>query len=494
MTLSPKDGARRYVAAVRTRILGLARSNPGEALALAAYYGAFLHHNYIGTYADPGLEYALTEALASRVLPSGSQSPNRGGVLHLATELYAWGGHTRVIERLVRSGMGDAVATVLPMPESVRAGLSSSCRTVDPLTGANGIDTVRHVVEAADVSEAVILHIHPFDIASAVAAAILARRGVRILLYNHADHGFGFGFQVAEKVLELSKYGWEKASRRRIEGKQAFVGIPADVPAISHAERRRSRHVLMSGWSEKFRPFGAINAGVFIDRLVERLDAEIRIDVVGPRGSEPAFKNLGPRARRCVSFRGLVPHERFGQLLAECGVYVDSFPQGNGTGFVEALLAGAPCFGLDLLAGASYADGLRSHTVEELVERVAAYLQGELRAESQFDEARRLVRIHQAPSACASRIEAVLKTGACQGLPREFSGARCMSDFYERYWEAAGRIALVARAAVRLSASTRFWLLAQAAKELARTGILEWGKLAWISLTGTAPTVRRNVD
>jgi hypothetical protein len=483
---APSDGARRYSEAIRARILELASSDLGEALGLATYYGTFLHHNHIGIYADPELERELTDAAESRGL-HGDARRAKHGVLHLATELYPWGGHTRVIERLVRSGLGDAVATLLPMPVSVQAALRSAGRILGPLRGPNPVETVRRIVVACEGYGAVILHIHPFDIASAVAAGILAHRGVRILLYNHADHGFGFGFLPAEKVLELSKYGWEKAPRRGVEGKQAYAGIPVESKAQRGGAARRSHHILASGWSPKFRPFGDINAARFIETVVDRLDGDVRLDLVGPRGHDEPFRGLGRRARRRVTFHGLVSHERFTELLAECGAYVDSFPQGNGTGFVEALLSGAPCFGLDLLAGCSHADVLRSHTLEELVERLVAFLLGSLQAERQFDEVRTLVMAHQSPSACASRIRAILNEGVCEGLPPQLERASCMLDFYERYWEAAGRITLVARAAAPLSAPLRFWLLTQASKELPRTGLLEWGKLAWVCLTAAAP-------
>jgi glycosyltransferase involved in cell wall biosynthesis len=479
---APKDGVRRYSGAIRTRVLELARSDPDEALRLAAYYGAFLHFNHIGIYADPELERGLTEALESLGIPHDRRHSQHRGVLHLATEVYPWGGHTRVIERLVGCGLGDAVATLSPMPAPVRAALRDRCRVVDSLEGSDRIETVRRIVAAGRGYGAVVLHIHPFDIASAVAAGILARRGVRILLYNHADHGFGFGFAPAEKVLELSKYGWGKAPQRGIEGKQAYVGIPVESPAVPPGAVRKSRHVLSSGWSPKFKPFREINAAAFIEALVDRLDGDVRFDVVGPGGREPPFRDLRRSARRRVTFHGLLPHERFTELLAESGVYVDSFPQGNGTGFVEALLSGAPCFGLDLLAGCSHADVLRSHTLEDLIERVAAFLQRSSDPEGRFDGARALVRAHQSSSACASRLTAVLNEGVCEGLPAQLELAPCMMDFYERYWEAGATIALVPRAAASLSASLRRWLLAQASRELARTELLEWGKLAWICL------------
>ena len=492
MKVTLKEGSQRYSRAIRARILTLTRSDLNEALALAAYYGAFLHHNHIGIYADPELEHDLTEALVPHVAPCHRWQQDRRGVLHLATEVYPWGGHTRVIERLVRCGLGDALATVSPIPVPVRAALRDGCRSIEPLKGANEIETVRRIVGVGEGYGAVILHIHPFDIASAVAAGILVRRGVRVLLYNHADHGFGFGFRSAEKVLELSKYGWEKAPERQIEGRQAYVGIPVESPAMPYGVIRRSQHILMSGWSPKFKPFKDINAAAFIETVVHRLDGAVRFDVVGPHGHEQPFRSLNRRAKRCVTFHGLLPHERFTQLLAECGAYVDSFPQGNGTGFVEALLSSAPCFGLDLLAGCSLADTLRSHTLEDLIERVVAFLQGVLDADRQFDEARSVVRAYQSPSACVLRIEAVLKDGLCEKLPPEFEKTRCMTDFYERYWEAAGKITFVPRAAAPLSTSSRLWLLAQASKGLAQTEVLEWGKLAWICLTSAVPASRRN--
>ncbi len=489
MSADLKDGARRYAGAIRARVLESARSDLEGALTLAAYYGSFLHHNHIGIYADAELERELGKALESRAIQVRARESGRG-TLHLATELYPWGGHTRVIERLVESGLGEAVAVISPMPAPVRAALRDRCRIIDPLKGPQPAETVRRIVALGQEYAAVILHIHPFDIAGAIAAGILARTGVRVLLYNHADHAFGFGFPQAERILELSKYGWAKARDRQIDGRQAYVGIPVAPSILPDRTSRKSRHLLISGWAPKFRPFNEINAATFIDAAVDRLDGDVRFDVVGPRGRDEPFRSLGHRAKQRVSFHGLVPHERFARLLAECGAYVDSFPQGNGTGFVEALLSGAPCFGLDLLAGCSPADVLRSHSLAELVDRVTAFLGDGPIADGRFEAARAIVRMHQSPSACASRIRAILDDGACEGLPPQLESARCMMDFYERYWEAAGNIALVPRAAAALRAPLRLWLLAQATREFGNAGPLEWGKLAWVCLTAAAPARR----
>jgi len=484
MSATLRDSALRYGRAIRARTLDLARVDLEGALGLAAYYGDFLHRNHLGIYADPELERELTAAVESRGIPDEPGRPGQG-VLHLATEVYPWGGHTRVIERLVGSGLGEAVASLSPIPAPVHAALRDAGPAIAPLRGTGYLDTVRRIVSVGRQYGAIILHIHPFDIASAVAAGILARRGVRILLYNHADHGYGFGFSSAEKILELSKYGWDKGRQRHIEGRQAYVGIPVPSPVTPKLDRK-PRHILISGVSPKFRPFKGANAATFIEILVDQLGSDVRFDIVGPRGHERPFRELGHRARRCVSFHGLLPHDRFMRLLAECGAYVDSFPQGNGTGFVEALVSGAPCFGLDLLAGCSYADVLRSHTLEELVARVLAFAGGASGAEGRFEEVRAAVRVHQEPSACVSRVRSVLSGGVGEGLPPQLAGARCMLDFYERYWEASGKIVISARAAARLSASLRFWLLAQASRELERTGFLEWGKLALICLAAAA--------
>ena len=485
MSATLRDSARRYCRAIRDRVLELARIDLDGALGLAAYYGAFLHRNHVGIYADPELEQELIEAMDSRAIPGDPGQP-KPGVLHLATEVYPWGGHTRVIERLVGAGLGDAVASQSAIPAPVQAALRDAARTIAPLRGPDHVETVRRIVSVGRQYSAVILHIHPFDIASAVAAGILARGGVRILLYNHADHGFGFGFSSAEKILELSKYGWEKAGQRQIDGRQAYVGIPvassSKVKRLDGSERR----IMIAGASPKFRPFENANAATFIETLIDRLDGDVQFDIVGPRGYERPFRDLGHRARRCVTYHGLLPHDRFMRLLAGCGTYVDSFPQGNGTGFVEALVSGAPCFGLDLLAGCSYADVLRSHTLEELVGRVLAFMKNPADTKNRFEEARTVVRAHQSPGVCASRIRAVLDKGLAEPLPPQLDNARCMMDFYERYWEASGTIVFATRTAASLSASLRFWLLAQASRQLGRTEIAEWGKLALICLAAAA--------
>lgn len=431
MQSAPKEAALQFASRLRTLIFETMDRDICAALRLARFYGTYLFDNFIGIYGDAKLELRLADELFPSIkLPA---VPKAGNLLHMATELYNWGGHTRVIERFLNAGFGDAVALLSPMPRELREKFPSSIRVLDRLRSLDDINTITGIVSKGLAYETIMLHIHQNDIYSSVAAIILARAGRRILFYNHADHGFSFGYAAPERVLEISKYGWVHGSYRGIDGKQSFVGIPVECPKLPIPRSRPSKRIIMCGSPYKFIPFGDCSVPRFLNILGRMLDHKFSIHLIGPTGQEPYWNDLNSSVRRRITFHGVVDHDRFQDLLLGCEAYIDSFPLGNGTAFPEAVLAGIPCFGLDLLAGVSYADTLRSNTIEDLIRNVSEQLSHE-GTRGDFHDAREKTRLNQSPEACICRAYSIIPHSENIPLPLEYRTARCREDFFEQYW------------------------------------------------------------
>jgi len=73
--------------------------NLNESLQAAEMYGSLLHTVDIGQYDDPALEQALTDA-AEAALPSLAPVADKRDCLHIISEAYIIGGHTRLMEKL----------------------------------------------------------------------------------------------------------------------------------------------------------------------------------------------------------------------------------------------------------------------------------------------------------------------------------------------------------------------------------------------------------
>lgn len=428
-----KDAALKYASNLRSAIYILMKSDISTAIGLAKLYGFFLSENFIGIYADNELERDILEGIAPQV--SAVYSKPSSGIIHLATELYAWGGHTRVIERFLNAGFGDALAVFTKMPEEVRNRLPPHVRVLDKIESHNNIESVKRVVAVCASFETVILHIHMYDIISAVAAGILARNGTKVYIYNHAGHRFSFGFASARKVFELSKYFWLCGSKRGIDGKQTYVGVPIDwresIPKPPDAERK---DIMISGAPHKFIPFGEYNICMFLNELSPKLPKDVRIHIVGPAGNEFYWSKLGDSARNRITFHKALAHSEFQKLLVGCAMHIDSFPEVSGTAFVEAFMAGIPSFGLDLLAGGSYADVLRSHSVGDLIEQVVRQSGSREPVQPEFHAIREKIKMNETPEACVKRALSVMNGGDNIPLPPALAEAGCHEFFMEHFW------------------------------------------------------------
>lgn len=428
-----KDAALKYASNLRSAIYILMKSNMSAALGLAKLYGFFLSENFIGIYADNELELDILEGLAPQV--NTNYSKPSGDIIHLATELYTWGGHTRVIERFLNAGFGEALAVFTKIPEEVRNRLPPQIRVLDQIGNHDNIESVKRVVAACSSFETVILHIHMYDIISAVAVGLLARNGTKVYLYNHAGQRFSYGFASSHKVFELCKYFWLCGSRRGINGKQTYVGVPIDWrESISKSPDTERKDIMISGAPHKFVPFGECNICMFLNELNCRLPDDVIIHMVGPAGNEFYWSKLSDSARKRIIFHKALAHSDFQKLLAGCAMHIDSFPEPSGSAFVEAVMAGIPSFGMDVFAGGSNADVFRSHSIGDLIEQVVRQSGSREPIQPEFHAIREKIKMNETPEACMKRALFVINGGDNIPLPPALAEAECREFYMEHFW------------------------------------------------------------
>ncbi len=431
--------AKSFAGKLRELCLKEIQKNPDSGLKLACVYGNFIRGNHIGIYSDLQFEHQVYRQIKKIIAPNRGErnSKKSKGVLHLMTTPLEAGGHTRVVERLCFEGFGEGVAFLDAIPASVSDALPRTTFRHPCLRKRSGIETINNIVSVSLHYELVILHIHPEDIYSAIAAVKLTEIGVNVYLYNHADHEFSFGHYGADHVLEISKYGWNKGRQRGIHEKQSFAGIPITTKKQISIENAGNFIGVLAGSATKFTPWREFNVVDFLNNLfcndLVRLTG-VTIYVVGPSGIESYWKELSGLARENIRFLGSIPHPDYLALLRASSFYLDSFPQGNGTGFAEAIQIGLPAFGLDLLSGSSIADSHRLSTLDELQIAVKQFLVNSNFDKVQLDYTRRQIEYFQSTKACIRRIQSLSQTGSQVALPDALSSMKCIENFWELYW------------------------------------------------------------
>ena len=351
------------------------------ALSFARVYGDLRWMNHDGVYQDDEIETVIEQ----KVLQSGSYlspvfSGKNVGTVLIVSELYSSGGHSAVVMNWMKVFCDDGDHKLLitrSVTEKIEESLVRACVTYH-LCINRGVRLVNEILCHAENAVRIVLHIHPSDIVSAIAARILMRAGKNIIFYNHADHVFTYGISSANTVCEISSYGVALNKRTGRFKNSCYLGIPInfreDLQDTPYSENSaHTTTVLSCGDSSKYAPSNVF-FGDFIDSLLLK-KPNATVLLVGPTGGESWWCEHADRWKGKVQFLGRLDHDKYAAIMNMADVYVDSFPITGGTAFPEALIRGKLVVGLqNPIQGYSPADELRVESVEQLTDRVIKLL------------------------------------------------------------------------------------------------------------------------
>jgi hypothetical protein len=411
--------------------------SPSDAIALSRLYGNIAWNNPVGIFRADDIEdivYAKVAKIRSEVL-NQNHSVKNGKLLHVLTEGYTSGGHTRVVERLIGERPDNVqrqdIVIVEICPREVidkLIKLSTLVRMV-PQTGLKAIPVLAAIM--AEYSD-VVLHIHPDDIVSSLSARIAKDSGTRVALYNHADHCFTYGVCSINVLCEISAFGKKISNLHRPEIQASYVGIPLNIADPVSRIDSGNKTVLSSGPAYKF---DLSDGGIFaaiIERVISELDLPVML--IGPRHL-PA--DASPRLVGYVESGMLVitpplDYAVYLEHVKKCLCYVDSAPVTGGSALPEASLAGVPCAGLaNAIMGYSPVDIVRSSSVDELVRRIKAFRDGD--TEDVVVSRVELVSVHR-PATVLQRLFASVRGEQSFALPYRINEDALDIRYPEKQW------------------------------------------------------------
>jgi hypothetical protein len=413
-----------------------------SSILLAEWLARFLFSNYCGIYTLARVENALVSRF-DLVAFAGQ----RKAVLHVATELYAHGGHTRLMKNLVgavdctmrqtaitRATERNDIAHLLDIPpEEVRVFAET--------------DEARKVVALAMYFvqfERLVLHLHPDDVTAAVAVG-LAKKSfphLKVFFVNHSDHTFSSAIASADCVLEISAYGLSLAEARGVAGRGSFIGIPIAPAGAKDQSLRTAGLVLTGGSAYKFRPDGHGGLASAFAALLSA-DKSLSIVAIGPRKGDYWWWPL--KLRFPGRFRSIarVPYMEYLRLLSSCSLYVDSYPVTGGTAFTEALMGGAKVSGrTGGPNGYGMADKLRRNGEPLFVEHCLKLLGNDAAALLEQEQIRGQAVAFHSLGAVQKRFQTSLFDDAVHAPPSVLREAAFDFDFRSN-WIATGRMVAV---------------------------------------------------
>ena len=310
-------------------------------------------------------------SLSSNVIPDS--------VLHVASELYETGGHTRILERWIENAPpGQKNSLFLTrnteIPNTVKMIVSEhNGEIIIPDKSANDIERALQLRKIASQYERIILHIHMDDYIPIIAFGTndFTRP---VYLFNHADHRFWIGVSIADCVISFRDFGREIAEKYRGVKNSFYMPLIIESNPIQvHNNITKLKQILgipinrpivfTSGSAQKFRPLLNMNFNTFVNKLINRIP-NIMVVAIGPTLNNVPDKNI-------INL-SVMPHDKFIQYLNCADVVIDSFPFSGGTALLDAVSATKPVLSLKCPTGQlnyitksiAYCD-----TVAELIKR-----------------------------------------------------------------------------------------------------------------------------
>ena len=409
-----------------------------KAFSIAEWIARFLVMNSCGIYRFDDLEEMLArrlpEPLQQNLLPTRQE-------IHIASEVYTHGGHTRLIQNLLDSADCDADVLLIRGNE----GRSSVFKTHDG--GVIQLDATSNVERACQIMKHVVnyknifIHIHPEDIVSAAALKRIRPelKNSQIIFVNHADHTFSLGLASADIIFEISSYGWALRGKRGTEKISSFIGIPLTPRQAVAVSSAKKNLILSGGDAYKFKPMAGENFQKNIKFLLLSNKA-LNAVIVGPRWQDYWWWSLKLQFGERLKLNTKLPYKDYVDCLAMCSVYLDSYPLTGGTAFTEALIKGCNVAGMaGSINGYGMADELKSQNIFKLNKFVQKIEVQHPDAMKQQETIRKQAVIFHSPIAVRQRISQTINTGKMH--PLAFSAVTSTSDpWFDLLWIKRARI------------------------------------------------------
>ncbi len=351
------------------------RGSPELAMRLfsaAANYATIYHP---GFFVDPVLENELLGiGRAAEERPVNKGDVNKGAVngvdvnsiemnggvkpaavrkiLHVASAVSRVGGHCRTMVNWIRNDRASQHTIVL-----LRQIDSAALEWFETELTEEGVEVVCLNAEAPMLRRAMELrsiarrgfaacfnHVAQAEAIHCVAFAVGGLPPVALV--DHADHSFWLGCGVVDLVVHQRPVGQELGQRRRLERESAVLPIPLKLDTKPE-DRRGAREkfdlaggaimALTVGRKEKYRPDDRLNFFQMMDTLTMR-HPDLVIHVVGVKRAQAEHWSGCRLPERQLVFHGQRPVDP--ALLNAADIYLESYPFGSQTAFLEAACAG----------------------------------------------------------------------------------------------------------------------------------------------------------
>ncbi len=318
----------------------------------------YASENHPGFYTSPELEKILIEC-AGHVPQSNYKldippiNSKRRKVLHVLSEGYSTGGHTRLVKNWIEKD-SDSIHSIITTWQIdttpmwlTNAAKESGGWAYSLQQLANFIDRSSVLREIAyEWADIVVLHVHMFDPIPIMAFGV--EGGPPVLFMNHGDHVFWIGTSIIDNLVNFRESGRELSKIRRNICRTSLLPLPLESPDIKLEYKNRIRNklaikqnavvLLTIASAYKFKTFGQIHYIDILKRVLDRHNDAVAI-VIGPDNME-----LWGKANKETKGR-ILPigiQQDIEKYYAIADIYIDSYMFGSVTSALDGGLNELP--------------------------------------------------------------------------------------------------------------------------------------------------------
>lgn len=361
-------------------------------LKLAKYYATYCWQNRVRFFQDLEFEKELGKiSLKYKINTFEIKGICNKRTLHVATEVYSSGGHTRVINNWINFEGENQDLLIINSERSqienwLKETLKENSGKIILLQENNILERARELFNIAQNYERIILHIHPDDIIPILAFSN-SKIIEKIYFYNHADHVFWLGVTINKCVLDLTSEGKELSSKKRGIINSEVLSIPLeeeqheseaiDIDKIYELYNiKKNNKIIFSMATEyKYNTILDYNFFEFLEKLSPFLiKNDIYFLVAGPTLRNKSWKSIYEYSKKRVIPLGVVSKEKVKKIWKIIDLYIDSFPMNSYTCLLEAISNNIKCFSLKTpISDLDCLKKIKVDTIENLIKEIEKF-------------------------------------------------------------------------------------------------------------------------
>jgi hypothetical protein len=323
---------------------------------LARFIGETASKNYVGVFREPLIEDFLKDYSYKLLTPSEKTDPknSKDQIVHIFTTTYQTGGHTRFVENLIQLDTKrthhllvteqGSVPPRVALTDLINKNKGNILFLEESNLESKAKQFQRFILENAG---RVMLHIHPYDLLPSLAIHAIKDK-IEVSFFNHSDHCFSYGIDVADKVLNIRDEAHNITVHNRSHSNSFNLPLPIIKKEINETEKQgirlkygiefETKVALSIGSAYKFQRKDNHYFFRTIYQAVEQ-HKDLKVLIIGLAESDLTKFILEYIPHERIQLLGII--EDPSELQAIADIVIDPMPFGSYTALLETSFYGA---------------------------------------------------------------------------------------------------------------------------------------------------------